>query len=337
MSDIKEKLLRVLQLLQDTDAHSPINATGIVERLENRFDLGKINRHSIYQDIAVLENCGYDIKQCKDRRKGWYLKSHDFEDWEICLMIDAVTQTKCLTSEERMNLKTKLLKHTSERGRKRLQKLLLTRPVIDEKVTDPTGSYIEMLMEAIFREKKIRFQYTELNNNLKMQLRNKGRYYCLSLYSMYWGSDTYYLLGVHDNHDDFTCYRLDRIRNLSILDESAVPAQERLGKDADEVIRKRLMTQVSHYGGEEIRIVLEYSPDQISNAILFDFTGKAIRVSKAEDNGRMRASFYKQNSVTLRGWLLQHAAIFEVIEPAELRQTIIEDLMKRATQYGLKI
>ena len=334
MSDVKEKLLRVLQILWDTDEHSPINATGIVERLENRYGLGKVNRHSIYQDIAALENCGYDIKQCKDRRKGWYLKSHDFEDWEICLLIDAATQTKCLTTGEIRNLRTKLLKHTSERGRKRFQKLLNTRPAIENEKTGQMGSYVEILMEAIYREKKIEFQYTEINANLEVQLRGEGRYYCFNPYAMYWGSDTYYVLGMHDNHEDFTSYRLDRIRNLQISNELAVPARERLGKNADEVIKKRLMTQVFHYGGEETRIVLEYIPEQISNAILYDFAGKDIRVRKACD-GRMRAFFYKQNSITLRGWLLQHAAMFEVIEPAELREEIIRDLIKRSQQYGL--
>lgn len=61
----KEKLIRVLQILETTDKKTPINATSIVEKLENEYNVGKVDRRSIYRDIAMLQSCGYKIEQAK--------------------------------------------------------------------------------------------------------------------------------------------------------------------------------------------------------------------------------------------------------------------------------
>ena len=59
----KEKLIRVLQLMESTDEKSPMNANQIVEKLDDEYTLGDIDRRSIYRDISMLQYCGYKIKQ----------------------------------------------------------------------------------------------------------------------------------------------------------------------------------------------------------------------------------------------------------------------------------
>lgn len=66
----KEKLIRVLQLMESTDDKSPMNASQIVKKLDRDYTLGDIDRRSIYRDISMLQYCGYKIKQCKDKRRG---------------------------------------------------------------------------------------------------------------------------------------------------------------------------------------------------------------------------------------------------------------------------
>lgn len=57
----KEKLLRILQIMGTTDEKSPINASGVIDMLENKYNLGKFDRRSIYQDILMLQSCGETI------------------------------------------------------------------------------------------------------------------------------------------------------------------------------------------------------------------------------------------------------------------------------------
>lgn len=70
-TETKEKLIRVLQLMQTTDEKTPMNATQIVEKLSTEYELEGVNRKSIYRDIALLQDCGYDIVQTEDKRSGW--------------------------------------------------------------------------------------------------------------------------------------------------------------------------------------------------------------------------------------------------------------------------
>ena len=53
-TETKEKLIRVLQLMQTTDEKTPMNATQIVEKLSTEYELEGVNRKSIYRDIASI-------------------------------------------------------------------------------------------------------------------------------------------------------------------------------------------------------------------------------------------------------------------------------------------
>lgn len=192
----KKKLIRVLQILETTDKKTPINATSIVEKLENEYNVGKVDRRSIYRDIAMLQSCGYKIEQAKDKRKGWYLDKHAFEDWEIKIMMDAVQQARCVSEKEAADIREKLLKLTSNRGRSRFSHMML--PLSGNVSTNTNiGIYIELMLEAMFLHKKIEFQYTEINDKMQKVLRKDGKYYNLNLYAIYWSDNNYYLIGSH--------------------------------------------------------------------------------------------------------------------------------------------
>lgn len=285
----KEKLIRVFQIMESTDEKSPMNASQIVEKLDSKYTLGDIDRRSIYRDISMLQYCGYQITQCKDKRKGWYMEKHAFDDWEIKIMMDAVQQAKCVSEKETVEIREKLLALTSNRGRSRFSHMI--RPVKDcSEVDVEIGQYIEMMLEAMFLHKKIEFQYTEITNDMEKVLRRNGKVYKLNLYTIYWASNNYYLIGSHDNHEGLTHYRLDRILNLCISDEYAIDAKEKVGPNPEMFIQNYIEESVNHYSGDVVRIEVEYEPDPAMNAILYDFAGKDVKVRK-QKNGLYRASF----------------------------------------------
>lgn len=325
-------MLRVLKVMESTDEKSPLNAEQIIEKLNNRFTLGDIERRSIYSDIKMLQYCGYNIKKCTNTRKGWYMDKHAFEDWEIKIMMDSVEQAQCVSTSEAATIKDKLLKLTSDRGRSRFSHMMRTnRKKADEDST--TGEYIEMLIEAMYVHKKIEFQYTEVSNDMKKILRREGKIYKLNLYTIYWAGNNYYLVGAHDNHDGLTHYRLDRILNLSISDENAIDAYKKVGVNAEDYIRKYIEESVNHFSGDIVRIEVEYSPDSVANAILYDFAGNDIKVRKQQD-GTYRATFTKMNSVTLTAWFMQYANRFKVIAPKKLKDDVRNELMEAIKKYN---
>ena len=49
-TDHKEKLIRVLQILEETDEKSPMNATQILKYLEEEYQIEQVDRRSVYRD-----------------------------------------------------------------------------------------------------------------------------------------------------------------------------------------------------------------------------------------------------------------------------------------------
>lgn len=327
----KEKLIRVLQLLESTDKKTPMNATQIVDKLENEYQIGKVDRRSIYRDVRLLQSCGYAIEQSKDKKMGWYMEKHAFEDWEIKIMMDAVQQARCVSVDEAKELRERLLALTSKRGRSRFSHMMM--PIAGNvDVYEKIGHYIETMLEAMFMHKKIEFQYTEVNDELQKVLRREGKKYVLNLYEIYWSDNNYYLIGSHDNHDGLTNYRLDRIENLEMSEEYAIDAKEKIGINPELIIQKYIQESVNHFSGETIRIEVEYEPNQVTNAILYDFAGKNVKVKKF-NNGKCIAIFSKMDSVTLTGWFMQYASMFKVVEPERLKDKIKTELKIAFNNY----
>lgn len=327
----KEKLIRVLQIMLQTDERSPLNASQIVEKLSTEFDLKDVDRRSIYRDMILLQTCDYDIEQCEDKRKGWYMKKHTFEDWEIKVMLDAVCQAKCISFSEASDIKEKLLSLVSERGRSRLSHLMVPKAG-NVKEYKELGKNIEIMIEAMHLGKKIEFQYTELNNKLERELRLDGYYYKLNLYTICWDNNNYYLIGNHDKYDNLTHYRLDRIENMRISDLNIVPANQVIGENPEMKIQDYIAKSVSQYAGDKVRLILEYTPDKINNAIIHDFVGEEAWLKQLPD-GKVQVSFAKLNSPTLVAWLIQNGNRFKVIAPDFLKDQVVQQLKESLKLY----
>ena len=223
-----------------------------------------------------------------------------------------------------MQIRENLLNLTSKRGRSRFSHMMMPNSG-NVNAKENIGAYVETMLEAIYQHRKIEFQYTEINDDMKKVLRREGKKYLLNLYAIYWSDNNYYLIGVHDNHDNLVNYRLDRIVNLTMSDERAVDAKEKVGVNPEMIIQEYIEKSVDHFQGELIRVEVEYEPGQAANAILYDFAGENIRVRKLE-NGRCRAVFQKMDSVTLVGWFMQHAGMYKIIGPEKLRDEVCREL-----------
>lgn len=113
----KEKIIRVLQLFQTTDEKTPMNAVQISQKLEEEYGMENVHRTSIYDDVRLLQSCGYPIKQAENSHKGWYMEKHLLEDWEIKLMLDSVQQARCVSVHEANEIRNKISKEFYYLGR----------------------------------------------------------------------------------------------------------------------------------------------------------------------------------------------------------------------------
>lgn len=58
--------------------------------------------------------------------------------------------------------------------------------------------------------------------------------------------------------------------------EYVLDAREKIGSNLEIYIQKYISESVNHFSGETIRIEVEYEPNQVTNAILYDFAGENV-------------------------------------------------------------
>lgn len=333
MADSNETIIRLLQIMHTTDEKSPLNAPQIIEIMRNLYRQ-KMGRDTVYKGIQTLQYCGYDIKQCSNRKLGWYMANHEFEDWQLKIMHDSIMQARCITQEDSANLRRKLMNMTSTRGAAKIRSAFepVGRNVSDDQ---SLGRYIDLMLEAIHTKKKVTFQYTELDPNMNRVLRKEGKWYELSIYSLYWSNDIYYVIGGHQKRlesHELTNYRLDRMENLHISEEPMIPMKEFLGDLPEYKLQDYINKQVNHYSGEEVHLVLEFDYEPRTMAILADFAGMNVKLTHLE-NGKLRAFVTKMDSEALRGWLLKYMTRFKIVEPQTMRNNLVDVLKLGVEMY----
>lgn len=324
----KIKLLRVLDILSETDEENPITANQIVQELA-RYGI-EAERKSVLRDIATLQNYDYDILLRAGDKRGYYMASRDFEDWELKLLMDAAVSAKFLTKQGSEMLAKKISKLSSKAGQKTLRTMTpISAPV---KNGDPTTkNAIDLLLRAVRLKKKVAFRYLYTDSNLEKQYRRGGKEYRISPYTLIWRQDKYYLIGSYGGYNTLSYYRLDRIRNLRLLDEPAVSPEDVLGANADLQIRSFAEQNIYNYHGEKTMRV-KLSVDANMADILVDDFGDSFSIIERGEKKNI-VSVFVSDGWGLNTWLLQHGDSVQVLEPESVRNEVIELLRQIQENY----
>jgi len=62
------------------------------------------NGNLLCGSLERLEDAGYSILRCENRNLGWYMTDHEFEDYEVKMLVDAVAAAKFLTIDDSRRL-----------------------------------------------------------------------------------------------------------------------------------------------------------------------------------------------------------------------------------------
>lgn len=328
MADAKLKMLRIIDIIRETDSQTPLTAPDICKKLQ----LYGIDaeRKSVCRDLNLLADAGYQIRLCKDKRKGYYMDRHEFSDWELKVLIDAVWQARFLTEEDTKDLADRLISHASRREQAVLKRFI---PIKAKQKTGiaETKQIIAALMEAIDKGKKVSFTYTYIDQEKKPHRKRGGYRYTVSPYTLVWQTENYYMVSNVEKYDNLNYFRLDRMRDFMIGAEPLRKAEEFLGANADMKIQEFVNTSIYQYGGDRIRLKLECRKDMINS--LYDRYGDDIRLRKLED-GRLEAVITVQKGEGLYQWLMQCGSRIKVVAPEEVRKEYLWHLTNTLNQYA---
>lgn len=325
----KLKLLRVLDIIKDTDENHPVTAQRIVSELA-LYGI-EAERKSVLRDIEALREYGYDILYCEDNKRGVYLASREFEDWELKILIDAVLSASFLTEANSRQLIDKLCAMAGADSRRTLRTVTPVESII--KIGDPTTkNHIDLLLKAVRLGRKVHFRYTYTDVDMEKQYKFDGHEYPVSPYCLIWRQDKYYLIGNYGQYRKLSYYRLDRIRNLEIAEGSALPLKDLLGDNADLQLREFVARNIYNYSGVQTHVTIRSTAYMIDTFI--DYFGRDISIMQ-EDDKYVQVTVPAADGRGLYYWLMQYGENVEVLSPESVRNEVIERLSHVCRKYGI--
>ncbi|MFR3111077.1 MAG: helix-turn-helix transcriptional regulator [Mediterraneibacter faecis] len=257
MSDIHPKklvTLYILDILQKyTDEEHRLSQKEIQNILKREYEM-TVDRKAVKRNLLNLIEYGSNIEYREVSRKDIFRKkdsvsykgTSDFADKEISeddlLWTDFYLKQKFTNEELRLLIDSLLFsKHIPYSQAKELIKKLESLsniyfkscsqyiyPLPVERTDNKQVFYnIAILDDAIRKKKKVLFEYAEYHTDKKMHLKKREdgsvREYIITPYQMAVQEGKYYLICNYDKYDDISNYRVDRIRNIQILEEKGKP------------------------------------------------------------------------------------------------------------------
>lgn len=315
----KLKLLYLIDILKEyTDESHPLSAEQICELLSQKGISAE--RKSIYRDISVLMEYGYDIATSVSPR-GYFLAWREFEVPEVCLLLDAAESADFISPKKTRELTEKLEKLISKNEAKKLRRQVF---IDNRKKSDNERVYIniDLISSAIDENKKITLDYTRREfSDGKVTVKSKR--FTLSPYALCWADDHYYLICNNSKYDNLMHLRVDRIVNVTKTNEDV--------RHFGEVSEYKTYFDVADYctkafnmfGGVKQKIELRCK-NGLLETIIDRFGADISFFPDGEENFRILVD--ANISEGLVGWILSYADELEILSPANLRETVSEKI-----------
>ena len=340
-------IMNILDILRKySDEDHRLSQKDIAEILKTEYDM-TADRKAIRRNILNLMDCGYNIEYSESIRmvpnpktgepeesylwSDFYLE-REFTDGELRLLIDSLLFSKHIPYSQCKALVDKLEGLSNVYFRSRVKHIAR----LPEDKTDNKQLFltIELLDEAISRGRKVSFKYLEYStdkcHHIKTRPDGTERVYIISPYQMAAKEGKYYLICNYDKYDDISNYRLDRIAELKILDESIKPFESLTwsgGKifDLAEYMREHIYMYSSRNAFVKFRV------NRLMITDVIDLFGTEVTFSDEDDMGVTVSAF--TNEMAMEQFAMNFAPDVTVLEPERLREKVKNALEKALKKY----
>lgn len=339
-------IINILDILRKyTDENHRLSQREISDILENEYDM-KIDRKSVKRNLMNLIEFGYDIeyseqpRTSKDKNGNSYENNilsdfylnREFTDSELRLLIDSVLFSNHIPYKQDKLLVEKLESLANTYFKSRVDHIAR----MPEDKTDNKQLFynIELLDEAISEGKKISFHYAEYRSDKKLHKRKRSdgtdRLYIISPYQLVAKEGKYYLVCNYNKSDTISNYRVDRIMDIKILDETVKSFDSLQGSNSRRLNTKEYMKQhIYMFASESIKAEFTIAKFLITDVI--DLFGKDVKFSNETDT-------QINVTVTVDRMAMEHfarnfAPHVVIKSPQSLVDKVKSDLEKALSQY----
>ena len=320
MEEKKTSILAVYKVLEEfSDENHPLTRTEITDLIEKQYNI-TIDRRTLYRNIEMLINFGYDISDYNENKIGYYLKDRLFQHSEVLLLCNAVHASHFIPDKASKDLVNKLLYCQSRYKRNDYFKNVYL-PNKKKKDNKQFLLNIEQISRAINEKKVIKFNYTHYDINKKLVNTRDDAYY-RSPYFLVVNGDRVYMVGKGKNHDSLSHFRVDRMKDIELVDEYYL----RLPKNLDAYTYAN--NKIYMFSGDETGVTLRC--DKKALDVIIDTFGKDVMLA---DEGETFTVYTKCGKEDIVKFCLQYVESVELLEPLSLRQEVRKVLLDASNRY----
>lgn len=289
----KVLIINILDILRRySDENHRLSQKNIANILKSEYNT-EADRKAIRRNIINLIECGYNIEYSETIRmvtnsktkkleesyiwSDFYLE-RDFTDGELRLLIDSLLFSKHVPYRQCKDLVEKLEGLSNIYFKSRVSHI--------SRLPDESGDNqqlflnIELLDEAISKKRKVSFKYIEYGTDKKLHIRKRPdgteRIYIISPYQMAAKEGKYYLICNYDKYDDISNYRLDRIRDIQILDDPIKPYSKLVWSNGNNLDLGKYMQEHVYMYSSQNKIAKLLIPRAMIGDVI-DLFGKSVR------------------------------------------------------------
>ena len=318
------RLLQLKKILfEETDEDHELDVYQLREKLMHALDLKNLDIRTIKSDLQSLQQMDFEI--IENRRKfGKIYYSHQdklFETYQIRLLVDAILSARFITEKEKVDLIDKLKELTSVHIRKTLPGPILFNQTIND--YELIKYNIDKVHHAIAQNKVVRYKYGDYNVKKEFVYRRNEADYYVAPYALIWQNDLYYLIGKFLETDEIRHYRLDRMRDMEVSEQT-------FQKDKTFKLQPYVDKTFHMYSGEEAMIKVRFD-NELINAI-FDHFGRDVDIAEDGEN-HFILTMNAKLSDGLVSWILKWGHRAKVISPKSLVNRMKEEVEKLTGNY----
>ena len=314
------QLLMVLKYIMEKYAESePVSNADILSYLASKNI--KPCKMTLIEDLKVIKKAGYDLITIKKGKSNYYyIPSEHFDTTEARLITDSLISAKFVTPSTTERLLSKVMRLTD----KEMEQHFINDIVLDFRLKHRncnTTYAINVIQEALSREKRLNFIYFDLDEHKNRVYRHNSKVYEVCPITMINGMDNYYLIA-YDPHSGCgreKTFRIDRMAET-------VVNKKNIGEipfDRDECIQRYRSSVFSMYSGQ--RIMAEFEFDFKAMNIIYDKYGEDTKITKLGEN-KYYAKLPVEDSPTFWGWIFMLEDRIRILSPSHLVKEYSEKL-----------
>ena len=324
----KLKMLYLVKIFsEETDDNHYLTMPEIIRKL-GEYGVNA-DRKTLYQDFAELKKYGMDILTEQDGRNYYYyLGSRDFELAELKLLVDSVQSSKFISEHKSRDLIRKIESLASNHDASQLHRQVLIAGRV-KTMNESIYYNVDKLHAAINSDRQIKFRYYDWNLDKKLQPRYDGMWYQRSPWALMWDDEMYYLVVYDSKHGNITHYRVDKMKEIGILDEP---------REGKESFRKFNLADYTKslfgmYAGEETKVTLEAENYMVG--VLIDRFGKDIIIVPVDENHFQTVVTVAVSSHFL-GWIVSLGGSVRIVGPGKVVEQMKGMIKQLTEQYGME-